>query len=629
MRFKTYLLAGFYLLFSGWPLSSFAQKNVQIEFPNPAYLSQEITRKDLQTHVEFLSSDALEGRLTGTLGEKLAAQYIAAVFHYLGLEPAGDNGTFFQDFNFTAGISLGKNNTLVITNQKGITRNIILDQEWRPLSFSDPIDFESTQLVFAGYGISAPPLGNLPGYDSYRGLNVKNKWVVVFRYLPEKISETRRHHLSQYASLRYKAFTAKEHGAKGIVFISGPNSSVKHELIPLSFDTSLSGSGIVALSIKDDVLNTLINDPLNSLQKVQNILDAGQMVSLPILTGIKFTGHIDIKQNKQQGRNVLAKLRIGAVPTTMIIVGAHLDHLGRGELSGSRARENEKGLIHYGADDNASGVAAILEAAIKLSRLKAQGKLTGSKDILFAAWSGEELGILGSSHFVQNLMKNNKMLRSAVNVDINLDMVGRLSHSLVLQGIGSSSKWPTVIARANVKYLLPLITQNDPYLPTDSTAFYLHGIPTLNFFTGAHDEYHTPRDKPGTINYEGLKSISEFLVSLILAVENEPNLIDYREVQKTGGNLGRGFRVYLGTIPDYAKADVLGVRLSGVTKDSPAEHAGVKQDDIIIELAGKKIHDIYDYSFVLSALPVGKPVKLIVRRGQSRVDLTIIARYRE
>ena len=625
MRLKIYTLIGLSLLFLG---------NAQAILPNVAYLSHEITKKNLQAHVNFLCSDSLEGRLTGTVGEKLATQYIATLFLQLGLEPAGDNGTFFQEFNFTAGALLGKNNSLSITNQKGVTKHLILDQEWRPLSFSDSTSFENAELIFAGYGITAPALRKLPSYDSYHGLDVKNKWVVVFKYVPEKISDERSRQISQYSSLRYKAFTAKEHGAKGIIFVTGPNSRVKNELIPLSLDTSVSGSGIVVLSVKNNVLDDLLNnsgDQFSSLQKLQDALDSGQLCSLPVLASIKFAGQTDIEKTTHRGRNVLAKLRVGQSGAGMIVVGAHVDHLGRGNLGGSRELDSEIGMIHAGADDNASGVASVLEAAARLSELKAHGKLHGNKDILFAAWSGEELGTLGSSHFVKNFMNTttNKSLRPAIDAAINLDMVGHLRKNLILQGIGSSSDWPKMIERAKVNHPISLITQNDPYLPTDSTSFYLHGVPTINFFTGAHDDYHTPRDKPETLNYEGIKNISEFLVDLILALEGGPNSIDYQEVQKTHDNAEREMRIYLGTIPDYASSDVSGVKLSGVAKNSPAEQGGIKRDDVIVELAGKKIHDIYDYTFVLNALHAGEPVKLVVLRGQTKVDLTVVARYRE
>lgn len=209
-----------------------------------------ITAKVLRHHVNFLTSDALEGRLTGSSGEKLATQYVAQVFADLGLEPAGDNGTFFQEFTFTSGGALGKNNSLIISNQLGNAERLKLNKDWRPLSFSDSRTFTITKLIFAGYGISAPALGKLSAYDSYAHLNVREQWVIVLNDLPKKISVAQKHQLSPYSTLRYKAFTAKAHGAKGIIFVGSP-------LIPLSFNNSFSGSGIIALSMRQETFAKL------------------------------------------------------------------------------------------------------------------------------------------------------------------------------------------------------------------------------------------------------------------------------------------------------------------------------------------------------------------------------------
>ena len=315
----------------------------------------------------------------------------------------------------------------------------------------------------------------------------------------------------------------------------------------------------------------------------------------------------------------------------MIVVSAHADHLGRGELGELRAGGHEKGLIHYGADDNASGVAVVLETAAALSKMKKEGRPLGNKDILFAVWSGEELGLLGSTYFVKKLMDKpiNNSLKSVVDANINLDMVGRLEKYLVVQGIGSSTLWTKLLERVNSKNSFPLITQNDPYLPTDSTSFYLQGVPAINLFTGLHDEYHSARDTPDTLNYEGMNRVTEFLLQLVLALDQETHSIHFQQVSKAKDNLEGGFRVYLGTIPDYSSADISGVKLTGVTKDSPAEKAGVKSNDIIVELAGKKIKDIYDYSYVLRALRPGESAQLVVIRGRNKISLPIVAKARE
>jgi hypothetical protein len=570
-----------------------------------ASASYEISPATLQKHVTYLSSPALEGRLTGSPGEQLATDYIAAYFKQLGLTPAGDHGSYIQEFNFTAGVALGKNNRLTITDSSGKTTKLSLNKDWRPLAFSDDATFTNVEFIMAGYGITAPATGPLPAYDSYKNLTLKNKWVVVFRYLPENISPARRRQLSQYASLRYKAFTAKQHGARGVIFVNVPNTKMNDELVPLLFDTSLAGSGIVVLSVSNKVSNDLLQP------------------------STRLNGQTNIAKITRHGHNVLAKLTVGTNTNELLVVGAHLDHLGHGELSGSRANDLEKGKIHPGADDNASGVASIMEVAAKLRDLKTQGKLPGNRDILLAAWSGEEFGILGSSHFVKNFMRASTSLQPAIAAAINLDMVGNLRKKLVLQGCGSSADWPGLLNRLRDGHSISLVRQNDPYLPTDSTAFYLQGVPALNFFTGATDAYHSPKDLASTLNYQGIKQIDDLLVALILELEAKPDMISYQSVPKPGDRSQHSLRIYLGTIPDYTSGVKMGVKLAGVAQNSPAQQAGLQHDDVITELDGNRIHDIYDYTYALNALHAGEPAKMKVRRGQTNIDLTVVARYRD
>lgn len=613
MRFRPLTLLGLYALV----LSALLSVTATAATPD--------TQKRIQQHVEYLSSELLAGRLTGTKGEEYATRYIANVFSSLGLKPAGDNGRFFQEFTFTAGVSLGPSNQLKINHT-----NLELNREWRPLSFSDTVCFKSSDIVFAGYGITAPALNGLPAYDSYQGLDVTNKWVLVLRYTPEKISAARRQQLVPYSSPRYKVYLAKNHGAKGIIFVSGPNAKVQDQLMPLSFDASLTGAGIVAISVTDKIIDDLLKDnpTFNSLQSLQNELDLGQHRSFSLANKPVIAATIDIKHVKKIGRNVLAKLEVSADAKQTLVISAHADHLGHGELSGSRSEV--PGLIHYGADDNASGVASVLEAAALLTQLNTRRTLAGNSNILFAIWSGEELGLLGSSHYVKQVIGHrDRNLRPTITANINLDMVGRLREHLVLQGIGSSSVWSKLIKQVNRNNPIPLLIQNDPYLPTDSTSFYLHGIPAVNFFTGAHDEYHTARDTAATLNYKGIAQITRFLVDLTVLIAKETTAPPYHRMAKKNLKHGRGFRVYLGTIPDYASNSVAGIALSGVTKNSPAERAGIQQHDVIIGFAGKKIQDIYDYTFVLQSLVVGESVPIIVRRGQKNITLHIIGRSRE
>ena len=284
-----------------------------------------------------------------------------------------------------------------------------------------------------------------------------------------------------------------------------PGLTYKDELVRLSFESLDAASAIPAISIDHSTLQSMLPQNKKTSDAVTR-LNRGEEITGWTIPGIGLQLEIDLEINERTGRNVLARLKSGASPDApALIVGAHIDHLGRGQTSGSRARRDETGQIHFGADDNASGVAALIEIAQKLSAEHEAGTLKAHRDIIFAAWSGEELGLLGSSHFTNALAKRTgrKVISGKVSAYLNMDMVGRLDDELTLLGVGSSKVWKRQIERANVPVGIPLATSNETYLPTDATAFYLKGVPILHAFTGAHDDYSTPRDTPDKLNYPG------------------------------------------------------------------------------------------------------------------------------
>lgn len=601
--------------------------------PDRAAANSSISAESLRIHLSALASEKMEGRLTGTAGERRATEYVASVFQWLGLAPAGDNGTYFQVFQFTAGVSLGADNHLLLRSGSR-EREYAIDSDWRPLAFSKIGSFDPAGVVFAGYGIVAPAADGYGEYDAYAHLDVTNKWVMVLRYLPEGISPELRQHLNRYASLRYKAMVARDKGARGVIVVSGPNAQVKEQLVPLSFDASLAVSSIGAITVSDALAERLLKATGKGLKDLQVELDSGKPLPGFAIPGVELEVAVDIEQAKRTGRNVLARLNAGGGPgKSAVVVGAHVDHLGRGEGAGSLAREEEKGQIHYGADDNASGVAGMLEIAQALSEAKAKGELRLQRDIIFAAWSGEEEGLLGSSHFVRTFgggKTEPTTLTPGIAVYLNMDMIGRLNKAVVLQGVGSSSVWLREIERAAASLGLSVSPQNESYLPTDSTSFYLKGVPTVNAFTGAHAEYHTPRDTVDKVNYEGAATIARMMAVLTRSLAARADAPDYVATTKPPSSVGRvDLRAYFGTIPDYTLSDVVGVKLSGVVKGGPADQAGVQGGDVIVELAGKKIENIYDYTYALDGLKVGVPVDLTILRRNQRLKLRVTPGSRE
>ena len=593
--------------------------------------SESLKKTSIRQHIEFLADDALEGRMTGSEGAKRAAAHIATQFEELGLTPVGDETSYFQEFEFTAGRRIiAEENSFHITRQIHGTDQAMefsVEQDFQPLSFSRNGVVEG-EVVFVGYGLTVPgELGE--GYDAYAGLDVKDKIVVALRYVPEAVEPERRQQLNRYAGLRYKAMQAREHEAKAFLVVAGPNSPNAGKLIPLDFDSSLADSGIVAASISDTVANALLAPSGKNLKDVQSGLDVenphflGQFPLPDVTVNIV----VSVEKVQKTDKNVVALLPPAHLTddTEYVVVGAHYDHIGYGEI-GSLAGKDEEGQIHNGADDNASGTAVVLELAATLSEVSQTHPEKFNRGVIFALWSGEELGLIGSTHFVNDPVAP----LDKVVAYVNFDMVGRLrDNKLILQGVGSSSVWTKLIEKRNVPIGFNLTLQTDPYLPTDVTAFYPKEVPVLSFFTGGHEDYNRPTDDIETLNYEGLERISQFAHGIVLDVMGAPERPEYVEVERSESEGGSRdtLRAYLGTIPDYT-TEGTGVKLSGVRAGGPADKAGLKGGDVIVEFGGQQIANIYDYTYALDAVKIGDPVEVVVLRDGNRVKLTVVPETR-
>ena len=625
-------------------LASAADAAVSPPPPTPA-LVPEISADDLKVHVTRLASEEMEGRLPGTRGEQLATQHAADAFASFGLVPAGENGGFFQPFTFTAGVELGPKNSLGGPADGATTTSPQVDTDWRPLSFSSLGEVAAMPIVFAGYGIELSDDGpDLPAYSSYFHLDVKDKWVMVLRYQPEEAAAGQRGRFIQASGLRFKAMTARQRGAKGLIVVSGPNAKVRQQLVPLTFDASLAGSGLAAISVTDEVAQTWLALADRDLASLHTELDRGQPVAGFEIKDLSLAATVDITQEMRTGRNVVAMLRAPLAPGTnrpaahpqpAVLVGAHIDHLGREGGGNSRATDAEKGEIHFGADDNASGTAGVFEIAQWMAAEQAAGRLTLKRDVVFACWSGEETGLLGSTHFAKSLAKESKgdenaKLDGVLAACLNLDMIGRLNSSLVLQGLGSSDWWKPRIEKRNVPVGLNLTLQSDCYAPTDTTSFYPRGVPILNAFTGNHEDYHRPTDTADKINYQGAAQVTKLMGLIARDVATEETTPAWKEFTSSAQQGQRSaMRAYLGTVPDYSQGDEPGVKLSGVSAVGPAAKAGVKGGDFIIGLGGREILNIYDYTAILGELKVNTETEIIVKRGQEKVTLKITPTSRD
>ncbi len=573
--------------------------------------------------VEFLASDALEGRLTGTPGELAAAEYLAARLEELGARPLPGHDGYLLPFEFTAGTH-DAGSTLELRGMGETPLELAGAEVVQALSFSDSATV-SGPVVFAGYGIVVPDGQGFP-YDSYAGLDVTDKVVVVLRYFPEDSEGDARKVLSRYSGLRYKAMQARQRGAAALVVVAGPRSPNAGETVPMSFDTAISGSGIVAVSLGGDAAAHLFAAVGKDLETVQAALDdANPHVAGFPLPGVGATVAAAVARERRTGHSVAGYLPADGEPAAerpWVVLGAHLDHLGRGQSGNSLARKEEAGGIHHGADDDASGVAAVLAAGRGLAAFEGR-----RRRVALVFFSGEELGLLGSSAFVDAPVLPPEQIAGY----LNFDMVGRLGDEPVaLEAVASSAAWPGLIERANVPVGLDVVLSDDPYLPQDSTSFNRVKVPTLAFFTGSHEDYHRPSDTADKIDYAGLERIARLgaLVGRALAVqESPPEFVEVAPSHPQGGG-GDTRRAFTGTIPDYT-AEVEGMRLSGVVGGGPADQAGLREGDVIVELAGQTIANVYDYTYALDAVKIGEPAKVVFVRDGERHEVTLTPRARD
>ena len=566
-----------------------------------AQSSPQVTEAELLKHVKYLASDELEGRKAGSKGAELAAQYIASEFKRYGLIPNGDQGTFFQNFEFVAGIKLGTVNTLSYT-VGGQTKSLRLDQEVRPLGFSSSESFQG-DLVFVGYGIAAPDRD----YNDYAGFDVKAKAVMVLRNTPPSDS-TR--DLAQFASLRYKASKAKELGAKAMIVVTGPEDSDTDDLIKLTYDQSTGNAGVLAINITRKAADELLRTGGKTISDLQKEINQSKTPKSLALPGVSVSMTVELKEIRQTTKNIVGFLA-GSDPVLkdqLVVLGAHHDHLGFGG-EGSGSLKPDTVAIHNGADDNASGTAGLLELAEAFAANKASLK----RSMLFISFAGEELGLLGSAHYVKN--PTVPLERSVVM--INMDMIGRLNNgALIVYGIGTSPGFETLVKKFNADSALVLKLNKDGFGPSDHASFYGKQIPVFHFFTDIHSDYHRPSDDYDKINYPGMEQVVRYIQKITTDLDQAGEKPQYvaLEAPRPMAGAGRSTRVYMGTIPDFGE-QTAGMKISGVREGSPAAKAGLEGGDVIVKFGKVDIKNLYDFTYALGEHKPGDEVEVIVKRG--------------
>jgi aminopeptidase YwaD len=633
----------------------------------------------LQQIIAYLASDALEGRRTGTPGANDAAHYIAGEFSLLGLRPgmqmAGPARTrgevrarYLQPFPYVASVELGKNNLFFVNPGKADDiAQFGVGEDWMPLGFSSNGDVKSAEIVFAGYGISSAELK----YDDYAVSNVKDRVAIVFEGTPD--GDNPHGQFVTVGQIRFKAAAARAAGARALLIIASEEKLKDDRLSRFSYDNA-GEAGIPVIVISRQLATKALGD-LATLEKVADSRTAVAKSDVVVAERLRAnSGMGDLSLQAQVRRNptkVVLNLSVdvirretpsfnvvGILPggdpklkNETIVIGAHYDHLGMGgEGSGSLSARTG---IHHGADDNASGVAGLLE----LARLLTSQNPKPRRTIVFIAFSGEEEGLIGSNYYV-----NHPIVPLANTVAmINMDMIGRLKDGkLIIGGIGTAQEWRSMIdagnevqsmtvslngaavdrarAPASIPVVMgsngrPVVTMEpskkfvltlneDGYGPSDHSSFYSKQVPVLFFWTGNHEDYHKPSDTADKINYEGEARVVAFVANIVRDLDRSDKRPTYTVAKSESQGRSMGFRVYLGTIPNYADTND-GLKLDGVRDDSPAAKAGLKAGDKIVKMAGREVKNVYDYTYALGEMKAGQEYEVEVVRGSERLILKI------
>ena len=608
----------------------------------------------LREHVTYLASDKLEGRRTGSTGANMAAEYIARQFSRYGLRrsigrdlpgmsilEADSPRRYMQEFPYVAGVQLGKANKLSFTAGDASVTELPVGADWMPLGFSANGRVEKAAGVFVGFGITAADLK----HDDYSGVDVTEKIAIAFVGTPD--GDNPHGQFARYEDSRWKAIAAKNAGAKALILISQQEQFSDERLSQLRYDNSAGDAGLPVVIVSSQTLLPHVDgsDFADTLAPLK--MGVVPQVNVKAL----ITLSTDILRKEVSAWNVVGILD-GADPTLKnetIVIGAHYDHLGHG---GEGSLAPKEGEIHHGADDNASGTAGVLE----LARLFTDGRPRPRRTIVFIAFSGEEEGLLGSNYYVNHPIVP---LTNTVAM-INMDMIGRLKDkNLIVGGVGTAQDWRSMVEAQNLLESTtvtataggvpnssprgfpmvvasngrPIVTSDsarmftltlneDGFGPSDHSSFYAKQIPVLFFWTGTHADYHKPSDTADKINYDGEMRVLSLVARLVHSIDANDKRPSYTVAKTESTGRATGFRVYLGTIPNYADSND-GLLLDGIRDDSPAAKAGLKAGDKVVKLAGRDLRNVYDYTYALGEMKAGQEYEIEVMRGGERLKLKI------
>ena len=626
------------------PVEAAAAVPEEVPEPLPAESAIEIENR-LAESVRYLASDELQGRGIGTEGIEMAAQYVAQQYADIGLDTWQFGGTPFQEFQRRSRLDLGPTNELVFTgtaNGKPSSTSLTLGKEFTPISLSSSGTFD-LPLVFVGYGITSEEAG----YDDYAGLDVTGKAVIVLRHEPERGNSESAFNgakNSEHGYISTKITNAVDHGAAAIILCTdefeisrqatgsdrseqaSSTSTQPDPLLKFRIRSSLGERRLPVVHCQRAVVDQIVEAALGrKLNDLEELINKSLTPHSRELSDWRVGGQVSILRKGRSLKNVVGVLEAkGPQAKETVILGAHYDHLGLGGWGSlSFGSENQ---IHNGADDNASGTAVLIEVARQLTSRRE----SLSRRIIFIAFTAEEMGLVGSEHYVRDPLVP---LDDTVAM-VNLDMVGRLrKNRLTISGMGTSSFFAPLINRLDDKHDFVVTKQQGGYGPSDHASFYGAGIPVMHFFTGLHGNYHRPSDDFETLNLKGMRRIALMVTDVIVEIANakkSPKLerpdtmaawIDKFRIRNTPKRTNAAF---LGVVADKnAGPQAEGYLVRRVIKGSPAAAAGVRAGDVVTQLGDQPIRHAKDLVGSVGQLKPGDKVLLTLKRGAVEMQFEI------
>ena len=564
----------------------------------------EISEDEIMNHIRYLSHEKRGGRYPGSRGSKDVIAYIIKQLKSYGIQP-GVKNSFVQPFEINTDIILGDSNYFKIDDT-----SLTPETDYIPFSFSGNGTFKG-KAIFAGYGFKIETSDLI--WNDYESINVKGKWVIVMRHSPER--ELQHSVFLEHSSLHKKMLVARDEGALGIIFVSQVEDS---NLYPLQYLEGYKDLGIPVLHLSNNSADKMLKREGWTRKKIQNYMNTKlKPLSFNISGTIK--AKINLSQITSRAANIVGLIKSGnrEFRDEYIVIGAHFDHVGNGGHS-SGSRKPETLAVHPGADDNASGTAGLLELAQKLASQKGRLK----RSILFIGFDAEEKGLLGSKYFTENPSVDIHKIKAM----INMDMIGRMKDStFTVGGVGTSPVFENLVDSLSAYKNFKLNKTKPGFGPSDHAPFYSKDIPVLFFFSGFHDEYHTPEDTYKLINLKGQKQILDLVYDVVFNLSRSQKPPSFSEAGPRSRSMTSepSFKVTFGIVPNYSSS-VVGLEIDQISNsEGPAAKAGIISGDVIKSINGNKINDVYEYMERLRELKPGKEVPVEINRDGLKIKLNV------